>query len=151
MTSQSNLQSPISKICLINGDGVGQEVIPAAAEVLSALGLGFEFIEAHAGFEHFKQSGDAIPDATLAEVAACGGTQLPAALVERALAARGDDFAAFDDARLRFEREYLTRILRITDGNLTQAARLAKRNRGDFHSLLVRHALDAAAFKPEKA
>ena len=83
-------------------------------------------------------------------VAACGGTLLPAALVERALAARGDDFAAFDDARLRFEREYLTRILRITDGNVTQAAKLAKRNRGDFHSLLVRHALDAAAFKPEK-
>jgi len=83
-------------------------------------------------------------------VAACDGTLLPAALVERALAARGDDFAAFDDARLRFEREYLTRILRITDGNLAQAAKLAKRNRGDFHSLLARHALDAAAFKPEK-
>jgi len=83
-------------------------------------------------------------------VAACAGPLLPATLVERALAARGDDFAAFDDARLRFEREYLTRILRITDGNLAQAAKLAKRNRGDFHSLLARHALDAAAFKPEK-
>ncbi len=62
----------MTKICLINGDGVGQEVIPAAAEVLSALGLGLEFVEAHAGFEHFKQSGDAIPDATLAAVAECG-------------------------------------------------------------------------------
>ena len=38
----------------------------------------------------------------------------------------------------------------ITDGNVTQAARLAKRNRGDFHSLLARHALDADTFKPEK-
>ena len=62
----------MTKICLINGDGVGQEVIPAAAEVLSALGLGLEFVEAHAGFEHFKQSGDAIPDSTLAAVAECG-------------------------------------------------------------------------------
>lgn len=62
----------MSKICLINGDGVGQEVIPAAAEVLSALGLGLEFVEAHAGFEHFKHSGDAIPDATLAAVVECG-------------------------------------------------------------------------------
>jgi len=80
----------------------------------------------------------------------CTGTLLPAALVERALAAPGDDFAAFDDARRQFECEYLTRILRITDGNVTQAARLAKRNRGDFHSLLARHALDPASFKPGK-
>jgi homoisocitrate dehydrogenase len=62
----------LTKICLINGDGVGREVIPAAAEVLAALGLGLEFVEAHAGFEHFTHSGDAIPDTTLAEVAACG-------------------------------------------------------------------------------
>jgi homoisocitrate dehydrogenase len=59
------------KICLINGDGIGQEVIPAAAEVLAALSLGIEFAEAHAGFDHFRRSGDAIPDTTLAAVAAC--------------------------------------------------------------------------------
>ncbi len=62
----------LTKICLINGDGVGKEVIPAAAEVLSALGLGLEFVEAQAGFEHFTRSGDAIPDATLSAVADCG-------------------------------------------------------------------------------
>jgi homoisocitrate dehydrogenase len=62
----------VTKICLINGDGVGQEVIPAAAEVLAVLGLGLEFVAAHAGFEHFKHSGNAIPDATLAEIEACG-------------------------------------------------------------------------------
>ena len=60
------------KVCLINGDGVGREVIPAAAEVLAALSLGLEFAEAHAGFEYFRRSGDAIPDATLAEIEACG-------------------------------------------------------------------------------
>jgi homoisocitrate dehydrogenase len=57
---------------LINGDGVGKEVIPAAAEVLAALGLGLEFTEANAGFEYFRQSSNAIPDATLAEIEACG-------------------------------------------------------------------------------
>jgi homoisocitrate dehydrogenase len=57
---------------LINGDGAGKEVIPAAAEVLAALGLGLQFVEARAGFEYFRQSGDAIPDVTLAEVEACG-------------------------------------------------------------------------------
>jgi homoisocitrate dehydrogenase len=62
----------VTKICLINGDGVGQEVIPAAAAVLAALRLGIEISEANAGFEFFKQSGDAIPAATLAEIEACG-------------------------------------------------------------------------------
>jgi homoisocitrate dehydrogenase len=61
----------LTKICLISGDGVGQEVVPAAAEVLAALGLDLEFVEAQAGFEHFRRSGDAIPDATLADVEAC--------------------------------------------------------------------------------
>jgi two-component system, NtrC family, response regulator GlrR len=83
-------------------------------------------------------------------VAACSARLLPAALVQRALAVPGDDIAAFDEARRRFELEFLTRILRITDGNVAHAARLAKRNRGDFHSLLARHRLDAAAFKPAK-
>ncbi len=83
-------------------------------------------------------------------VALSTGTRLPAALVERALAPRGDDREAFDEARRDFEREYLTRILRITDGNVTQAAKLAKRNRSDFHGLLARHELDPASFKPPK-
>lgn len=60
------------QVCLIPGDGVGKEVIPAAAQVLAALGLGLEFTEVPAGFEYFSQSGDAIPERTLAEVEACG-------------------------------------------------------------------------------
>ena len=59
-------------IVLILGDGVGQEVIPAAAEVLAALGLGLTFVEAPAGFEHFQRTGTAIPDETLADVATTG-------------------------------------------------------------------------------
>ena len=83
-------------------------------------------------------------------VALSTGTLLPAALVARALAARGDDLEAFDEARRSFERDYLTRLLRITDGNVTQAAKLAKRNRSDFYTLLARHELDPADFKPPK-
>jgi homoisocitrate dehydrogenase len=60
------------KVCLISGDGIGQEVIPAAAEVLAALGLGIHFTQAQAGFEHFQRSGDAIPDETLAELETAG-------------------------------------------------------------------------------
>ncbi len=60
------------RICIIPGDGVGKEVIPAAVEVLASLGLGLEFVEANAGFEYFQQSGDAIPDVTLAEIESAG-------------------------------------------------------------------------------
>ncbi len=60
------------RVCLIPGDGVGQEVIPAAAQILASLALGLDFVEAPAGFEHFTNSGDSIPQRTLAEVEACG-------------------------------------------------------------------------------
>ena len=65
-------QSLPATIVLIAGDGVGQEVIPAAAEVLAALGLGLKFVEAPAGFGHFKRTGNAIPAETLAAVRAAG-------------------------------------------------------------------------------
>lgn len=60
------------KICVIRGDGVGKEVIPAAAKVLSALGLDIQWVEAEAGYELFRRSGEAIPDATLAAIAEAG-------------------------------------------------------------------------------
>ena len=41
-----------------------------------------------------------------------------------------------------FERDYLVRLLKITGGNVTQAARLAKRNRTEFYKLLQRHQLE---------
>jgi homoisocitrate dehydrogenase len=62
------------QICIIPGDGVGQEVIPSAVRVLQAVEPGIEFVRADAGFEHFQKAGDAIPDATLATVQACDAT-----------------------------------------------------------------------------
>lgn len=62
----------MTTLVLIPGDGVGQEVIPAAAEVLAALGLGLRFITAPAGFAHFQRTGNAIPDETLADIASAG-------------------------------------------------------------------------------
>lgn len=73
---------------------------------------------------------------------------VPAALVQRALNSGAEELAAFDDARREFERDYLTRLLKITAGNVTQAAKLAKRNRSDFYTLLNRHQIDPAQFKP---
>jgi two-component system, NtrC family, response regulator GlrR len=72
---------------------------------------------------------------------------IPASLVQTAIQHQQSEFASFEDARRKFEREYLAQILRITDGNVTQAARLAKRNRTEFYKLLQRHQLDPKLFK----
>ena len=50
-------------------------------------------------------------------------------------------------ARSEFERDYLAKLLKITGGNVTQAAKLAKRNRTEFYKLLQRHHLDPKLFK----
>ena len=52
-----------------------------------------------------------------------------------------------DEARRAFERDYLVRILKITGGNVTKAARLAGRNRTEFYRLLERHSLEPGMFK----
>ncbi len=69
-------------------------------------------------------------------------------LVQKALNEETDDLPSFADARSRFERDYLTRVLQMAEGNVSRAARLAKRNRTEFYKLLSRHRLDPAQFKP---
>jgi two-component system response regulator GlrR len=73
---------------------------------------------------------------------------VPAALVQRAIQSDFTAIESFEDARRHFERDYLIRLLRLTEGNVSHAARLAKRNRTEFYRLLSRHQLEPAAFKP---
>jgi len=80
-------------------------------------------------------------------VALCNGTIIPASLVSQALRNHHRGIISFVDARMDFERKYLTELLQITQGNVTQAARLAQRNRTEFYKLLHRHQLDPALFK----
>ena len=47
----------------------------------------------------------------------------------------------------RVRKEYLIRLLRTTEGNVTLAANMAGRNRTDFYKLLNRHGIEAANFK----
>ena len=68
-------------------------------------------------------------------------------VVEQAMQLDAQQIDSFEEARRRFEYDYLTALLKLTEGNVTSAARLAKRNRTDFYKLLQRHDLDAAAFK----
>ena len=72
---------------------------------------------------------------------------IPAGLVENAMRGAAEELSSFEAARSAFEREYLAKLLKITNGNVAQAARLAKRNRTEFYKLLQRHHLDAKLFK----
>jgi two-component system response regulator GlrR len=71
-----------------------------------------------------------------------------AELVQQALGGGPSKLPSFDEARDEFTRNYLVQILQITGGNVSQAARLAKRNRTDFYKLLGRHQLTPDDFKP---
>jgi two-component system response regulator GlrR len=76
---------------------------------------------------------------------------IPATLVQGALREDAGALAPFEEARKQFERDYLVRLLKITGGNVTQAAMLAKRNRTEFYKLLQRHRLEPASFKNSKS
>ena len=69
-------------------------------------------------------------------------------LVQSSLGEHGGKLPSFSEARDEFTRNYLSQILQITSGNVSQAARLAKRNRTDFYKLLARHDLNPDDFKP---
>src|SRR6266498_1194380 len=54
------------------------------------------------------------------------------------------------DARDAFERDYLIQVLSMTEGNVSQAAKLAGKYRADFYDLLKKHDLKAHEFKKSK-
>ena len=72
---------------------------------------------------------------------------IPLHLVEQALSATKQSWPTLTEARDAFEQQYLFKLLKMTDGNVTRAAELAGRNRTDMHKLMKKHELDAADFR----
>ena len=72
---------------------------------------------------------------------------IPLSLVQRALRIRGSEVLSYAEAKLRFERDYIVQLLKLTDGNVSDAARLADRNRTEFYRLLQKHELVPAMFR----
>jgi homoisocitrate dehydrogenase len=60
------------KLCVIPGDGVGQEVVPATAAIVQSLVPGLALVEADAGWACFQRTGNALPDDTKAAIRDCG-------------------------------------------------------------------------------
>lgn len=72
---------------------------------------------------------------------------IPVNLVQKALQESSNSVIPLNVARQQFEFNYLINILKTTEGNVTQAAKLAQRNRTEFYRLLDRHNIQASIFK----
>jgi two-component system, NtrC family, response regulator GlrR len=84
------------------------------------------------------------------QVCALATTPLvPLALVQRALRVPSVQVLSYAEAKRRFERDYLVGLLKLTDGNVADAARLAERNRTEFYRLLQKHELTPGHFQAE--
>jgi len=68
-------------------------------------------------------------------------------LVKHALKDDSTIFPSFAQARDQFERDYLSKLLKITAGNVSQAAKIAQRNRTEFYKLINKHHLEAKSFR----
>ncbi len=76
---------------------------------------------------------------------------IPLALVQRALRVPSIEVQTYAEAKQRFERDYLVGLLKLTDGNVADAARMADRNRTEFYRLLQKHELTPGHFKADPA
>ncbi len=74
---------------------------------------------------------------------------VPLTLVQRALRVPSLEVLSYTEAKQRFERNYLVQLLKLTDGNVADAARLADRNRTEFYRLLQKYDLNAAQFRAD--
>lgn len=53
----------------------------------------------------------------------------------------------YAEAKQRFERNYLVQLLKLTDGNVADAAHIADRNRTEFYRLLQKYDLTPSLFR----
>lgn len=64
------------------------------------------------------------------------------------LGAEGDDVPSFKEAKRAFETRYVEGLLRRCNGNISRAARLAKKDRKDFYDVIRRTGVDPTEFRP---
>jgi homoisocitrate dehydrogenase len=60
------------KLCVIEGDGIGHEVVPAAVQVLQRVIPDIDIYKANAGWDTFQETGNALPDETVELAKSCG-------------------------------------------------------------------------------
>lgn len=60
---------------------------------------------------------------------------------------RSAPIVTLTEAKRAFERDYLIRLLQLTEGNIPEAAKYAGRNRSDLYKVIKRHQIDVNQFK----
>ena len=73
------------------------------------------------------------------------------AQVQKALQDNVSNMVSFETAKKNFEQQYLINLLKATQGNVAQSARIAGRNRTEFYKLLERHHINPAIFKAKQS
>ena len=63
------------------------------------------------------------------------------------LAADGENIPSFKEAKRAFETRYVVGLLRRCGGNISRAARLAKKDRKDFYDVIRRTGIDPSEFR----
>ncbi len=82
-------------------------------------------------------------------MALVSGEVMTEEFVQKSLSSDAGRLPALDEARDNFSRAYLANKLQRTKGNITKAARLAKRSRTDFYKLLERYCLQSQDYKSD--
>ncbi len=75
------------------------------------------------------------------------GDIIPLGMAQKALRDQPAELKSLRDSKQAFERNYLLSVLRITNGQVSSAARIAGRNRTEFYKLLKQHRIDPAEFR----
>ncbi|MDR2000456.1 MAG: sigma 54-interacting transcriptional regulator [Zoogloeaceae bacterium] len=75
---------------------------------------------------------------------------VPASLINYLLREESErEMLCLDEARRSFERDYIVKLMQGTNGNVSQAARIAQRNRTEFYKLLGRYGIEPATYKAQ--
>lgn len=69
------------RLGVLEGDGVGLEIVPAARRAVEATELDVEFVDLPVGWEAYEEYGSTVPEETLAELDDCDGWLLGPVLV----------------------------------------------------------------------
>ena len=83
-------------------------------------------------------------------VTLCKTRTIPLSLVKKALQNQPEPMQTLKEAKQEFEKNYLISVLRVSQGQVANAARIAGRNRTEFYKLLNQHNINPVDFRPDK-